>query len=489
MRRHYRNHATRAPAPLPALHFNEADRRQIPAHPWPIGQQPSHEFMPNGHPMGDTVPPPPPPLANATSPPFDIYRTGPYMERFGSAMLGAEAAARAAWRAEGSVRTQYVHGVGPQVPYEYPCPPLSSGSGSAEASHSVPLASSSTSQQPRLDGFHPPGSEGVYQEYERQVPQHSFLPNDLPPALAPGRAPLPQHYSPPQATSYVQGNCFGAPLTPPHTNEASLSPPQRVSNCTSLITNGSSDSNQVSTGIRDQEPRFGQRGPSYPSGYPAPLVDDQTSSNGRPASRHADLHHSALRESSVADDRERMKDEATVADMEQRREVRQQPSPDTPSFHASELRSGRPIEESAGINASAVPQGEPGKVAGVTEDLGITRRSSLSLKDLLHDTQDARISVPTTHPVQSHSRFDSMPAPGLISSSETTTGSVPTQESGQEADSSPKKRALGITPGAAPPPPYPLYSLPPADASEDDGHPPRETAGKSARPKRKRRKR
>ncbi|KAL5485597.1 hypothetical protein ACEPAI_6638 [Sanghuangporus weigelae] len=488
MRRHYRNHSTRAPAPLPPLQFNGTGRIHLPANSWAADPQPSQTFVQAGHRISNWNRPPP--HVSATPQVIDIYRTGPYMERFGSAMLGAEAAAKAAWRAENSVRGQLAHAVGPHVQYEYPCPPLSTGSASAEALYPATRASHYAIHQPRLDGLNLAGAEAVHEDYGTYSLQDHHLPNAFPPPLPPAHVPTPGGRSTPP---YIQEH-FDAPLTPPHTNEASLSPPQRARSRALLLGDEKSISRQVHLTNHTEESEHDGGHSAHLPPHPDAVGCGHLSSDYVPISRHTDLPLGAISDPSADEDRKRRRDEAKGVVMEQKTEVRQQPSPDTPSFHISELRSdglGSRSSEKADNTAS---QNEARNDVGASEELEVTRRSSLSLKDILHDVQEPHIDETTTLSTQSH---QTLPKTSTLSTSPSGSAlprempnSTPAVQS-QDSESRSKKRALGTTPGAAPPPPYPLYSLPPADVADNADRATRKTAGKvgSARPKKKRRRR
>ncbi|KAL5503728.1 hypothetical protein ACEPAH_7799 [Sanghuangporus vaninii] len=490
MRRHYRNHSTRAPAPLPPLQFNGTDRIHLPANSWTAEPQPSQAFVQGGHRVSTGIPPLP--HVSATPQAVDIYRTGPYMERFGSAMLGAEAAARAAWRAESSARGQLVHTVGPHVQYEYPCPPLSIGSASTEALYPATPAFHYTVHQLRLDGPNPAGAEVAHEDYGTYSLQDHHLPNAFPPSLPP--VPTPGRHSTPP---YPQGGQFDAPLTPPHTNEASLSPPLRTRSRAPLLGDERSTSKQdhLTTHIEESGHDWGHSAHLPPR--PDSVGGSHSSSDYVPISRHTDLLLGAISEASADEDRKRRRDEAKGVVMEQKTEVRQQPSPDTPSFHVSELRSdGLRSRFSEKADNTAVSQNEARKDVGAGEELEIIRRSSLTLKDILRDDQEPHSGESIALSTESHqtppnaSTLSASPS-GSVLPREMPNSAPAVQSQSQDSESRSKKRAVGTTPGAAPPPPYPLYSLPPADVADNADRATRKTAGKveSARPKKKRRRR
>ncbi|KAL5526957.1 hypothetical protein ACEPAF_8686 [Sanghuangporus sanghuang] len=490
MRRHYRNHSTRAPAPLPPLQFDSTDRIHLPANSWAAEPEPSHTFVQDGHRVSTGIPPLP--HVSATPQTIDIYRTGPYMERFGSAMLGAEAAARAAWRAESSVRGQLAHTVGPHVQYEYPCPPLSIGSTSAEALYPATSASRYAVHQPRLEGPNPGGAEIAHEDDGTYSLQDHHLPNAFPPSLPP--VPTPGRRS---APSYTQGGHFDAPLTPPHTNEASLSPPLRARSCAPLLGDERSTSRQVHSTTHAEESGHDGGHSTHLQPRPDAVGGGRSSSDYVPISHHDDLLLGAISDPSADEDRKQRRDEAKGVVMEQKTEVRQQPSPDTPSFHVSELRSdGLGSRSSEKADDTAVSENEARKDVVAGEELGVTRRSSLTLKDILHDVQEPHIGESSTLSTQTH---QTLPNASTISTSpsgsalprEMPNSAPAVQSRSQDSESRSEKRAVGTTPGAAPPPPYPLYSLPPADVADDADRATRKTAGKveSARPKKKRRRR
>ncbi|KAL5526144.1 hypothetical protein ACEPAG_7482 [Sanghuangporus baumii] len=490
MRRHYRNHSTRAPAPLPPLQFNGTDRIPLPANSWGTEPQSSQTFVQSGHRVSTGIPPLP--HVSATPQAIDIYRTGPYMERFGSAMLGAEAAARAAWRAENSVRGQLARTAGPHVQYEYPCPPLSTGSESAEALYPVTRASHYAVHQPQLDGPNPAGAEALHEDIGTYSLQDHHLPSAFPPSLPPAHVPTPGHRSTP---SYTQEN-FDAPLTPPHTNEASLSPPLRARSRAPHLGDERCTSRQVHLTTYTEESGHDGGHSAHLLLSPDAVGYNQSSSDYVPISRHADLLLGAISDTSADEDRKRRRDEAKGVVMEQKTEVRQQPSPDTPSFHVSELHSDGLESRSSekADNATVLQKNEAGEDIRICEEMEVTRRSSLSLKDILHDVQEPHTRETTTLSTQSHQ----IPS-GDSTLSTTLSGSALPREmpnsalaiESRDSESRSKKQALGTTPGAAPPPPYPLYSLPPADVADDTDRATRKAAGKveSARPKKKRRRR
>ncbi|EJD06315.1 uncharacterized protein FOMMEDRAFT_144426 [Fomitiporia mediterranea MF3/22] len=131
--------------------------------------------------------------------------------------------------------------------------------------------------------------------------------------------------------------------------------------------------------------------------------------------------------------------------------VRQQPSPDTPSLHVSALHSEHPHDDDTGVaigadkhgpaSVDSTRKGQGSFAAGTAEKVSLvhargTSRSSLQLHELIHPveqppaTQMAR--SPTDHAIANESE-------------------VKTE----------KSTPIGRTPGAAPPPPYPLYTRPP----------------------------